>query len=177
MAKKPVTEDLVDRNSGAIFKEYPFLDPEVEGAVSRISKLGRYLDKSLNSTLVEFGLNIAEFKLLVHLRNAGPPYSLSAGDLARAQMTSTGAMTNRIDRLEKAGFVARSPDPNDRRGVLVSLTDEGNARLDKAVRVQGDCEAELLTTLSVDEKKELNALLRKLLINFEQAMGPPPKQD
>jgi DNA-binding MarR family transcriptional regulator len=161
-------EDEIDRYNREILREYPFLDLEVEGAVHRITSLFRFLDKNLGEVLIQNGLNMSEYKLLIHLRNQGPPYRLSPSRLAQRQQTSSGAMTNRLDRLERSGLVRRSPDPDDRRGVLVALTDEGNQLLDKAVKEQAKREGELLDALDAGEKEQLNALLRKLLASFRK---------
>jgi DNA-binding MarR family transcriptional regulator len=90
---------------------------------------------------------------------------------------SSGAMTNRLDRLEQSGFVRRLPDPDDRRGILVELTPEGKRVYEEAVGVQGRKESLVASALSVPEKKQLNALLRRLMIEFERAEGGPPPED
>ena len=66
-----------------------------------------------------------EFDVLAALRRSGAPYALTPTDLYEAAMISAGSMTNRIDRLERAGFVQRGPNPADRRGTLVALTGTG----------------------------------------------------
>jgi DNA-binding MarR family transcriptional regulator len=86
-------------------------------------------------------------------------------------------MTNRLDRLEQAGLVRRLPDPDDRRGILVELTPEGKRVYEDAVGVQGRKESLVASALSVSEKKQLNALLRRLMIEFERAEGGPPPED
>ena len=175
MEERRADEDLVDRHSQTAFERWSFLDPDVEGAVSRIMKLQRYLDRSLGETLSKNGLSHGEYKTLIQLAMADPPHRLSPGELSQHQMLSSGAMTNRLDRLEKSGFVRRLPDPNDRRGVLVELTDAGAEVLETAIQVQAKREIELLDVLSAREKKDLNVLLRKLMISFETSLGPPPK--
>src|SRR2546422_744298 len=103
--------------------ELPGVDLEVEGIVDRINGLRRRFHRMADETLAEFGLNLGEWKVVNQLRLAGPPHQRSAGHLSEWLELSSGAMTNRIDRLEQAGLVKRMPDPKDRRGVLVELTE------------------------------------------------------
>jgi DNA-binding MarR family transcriptional regulator len=144
------------------------VDLEVEGIVDRINGIRRRLHRMLDETLAEFGLTDGEWKALTHLRMDGPPHRRSVGKLAKWADLSSGAMTNRIDRLEKAGLVKRVPDPEDRRGVLVELTDAGIRTWEESVSAQAEKESLIASALSEDEKKQLNALLRRLMIEFEK---------
>jgi DNA-binding MarR family transcriptional regulator len=83
-------------------------------------------------------------------------------------------MTSRLDRLETEGLVARLPDPDDRRGIVVELTEKGRQAWDTAASVQGRKEAFFASALSKDEQVQLNALLRKLMLAFEEREGPDP---
>lgn len=147
----------------------PDLDPAVEGIVDRIQWLDKKLNKTFEETLAETGLDLelGEWKTLSHLRRAGEPYRLSAGKLAKRANLSTGAMTNRLDRLEAAGFVRRLPDPSDRRAVLVELTPRGRKAWDEATGVQARKEALLASALTDREKEQLNSLLRRLMLAFD----------
>jgi DNA-binding MarR family transcriptional regulator len=153
------------------------LDPEVEGIVDRIGGLQRRFKRAMDETLDEFDLDWSEYKLLSLLTREGEVYRSSPGKLARIMELSSGAMTNRLDRLEQAGLVRRLPDPDDRRGILVELTPEGKRVYEDAVGVQGRKESLVASALSVPEKKQLNALLRRLMIEFERAEGGPPPED
>jgi DNA-binding MarR family transcriptional regulator len=144
------------------------VDLEVEGIVDRINGIRRRLHRMLDETLAEFGLTDGEWKALTHLQLDGPPHRKSVGQLGKWADLSSGAMTNRIDRLEEAGFVRRVPDPDDRRGVLVELTDAGRRAWEESVSVQAAKESLVTAALSTDEKKQLNALLRRLMIEFER---------
>jgi DNA-binding MarR family transcriptional regulator len=108
-----------------------------------------------------------EFDVLTALRRAGPPYELSPGRLLRATLVTSGTMTNRIDRLESTGLVRRSPDPQDKRGVLVRLTDAGRTHVDAAFDDLVDRERDLLASLSDDDRRTLAGLLRSLLVPFD----------
>jgi DNA-binding MarR family transcriptional regulator len=98
------------------------------------------------------------------------------GALSRELVVSTGAMTNRLDKMERTGLVARKPDPSDRRGVLLELTDHGRRTLDDYVDLAARRERELLSVLSGDEKQQLNQLLRKLLKALQSELGPAPRR-
>jgi DNA-binding MarR family transcriptional regulator len=144
------------------------VDLEVEGIVDRINGLRKRFHRMLDETLAEFGLGEGEWKALGHLRFAGPPYQRSVGQLARWADLSSGAMTNRLDRLEEAGLVLRVPDPDDRRGVLVELTEAGRKAWEDSVSAQAEKESLVAAALDKDEKRQLNALLRRLMLEFER---------
>jgi len=143
------------------------VDLEVEGIVDRINGLRWRFHRMLDETLAEFGLKSGEWKALNQLRQAEPPHRRSIGQLAEWAELSSGAMTNRVDRLEEAGFVRRVPDPNDRRGVLVELTDAGHKVWEESLRAGAQNEALIAAALSGAEKEQLNSLLRRLMREFE----------
>jgi len=147
---------------------FPGIDLEVEAMVDRINGLRRRFHRMLDDTLIEFGLNPGEWKALNQLRLAKPPYRRSVGQLASWAELSSGAMTNRVDRLEQAGLVKRVPDPDDRRGVLVELTEAGHKTWEEALRAGAANEALVAAALSPDEQRELNSYLRRLMIEFER---------
>ena len=144
-------------------REVEGLDPLTEGIVARIQKLAWRLNASMDETLAEFGLERRAFQVLGRLRAAGPPYRVSVGRLADDLSLSSGAMTNRLDRLEAAGLVRRLPDPDDRRGTLVEPTDEGHKAWDRAVGTQARREALIAGQLSMRDREELHRLLRRLM--------------
>ena len=145
----------------------PDLDLTVEGVVDRIIGISRRIQRLLDETLSAYGLSHGEWKVLTSLRWAGPSHRRSAGDLARIADLSSGAMTNRLDRLEEARLVRRRPDPDDRRGVLVELTDKGRRLWEKAVGTQAEKEALLAAALTKRELEQLNGLLRRVMLEFE----------
>jgi DNA-binding MarR family transcriptional regulator len=138
------------------------LDPVTEGIVQRIEKLAKRLRRSQVETLAEQGLKHEEWSVLAVLRKAGEPYRVSAGQLAQHVEISSGAMTNRLDRLEASGLVQRVPDPNDRRGVLVELTPKGLDAWLSTVHVQGGKERLITAVLDDAEREQLHRLLRRL---------------
>jgi DNA-binding MarR family transcriptional regulator len=147
-------------------REIPTLDPLTEGIVERIQFLNKRFGESMESTLQDFGLESRSYHLLGKLRSYGPPYRRSPGQLADDLHLSSGAMTNRLDRMEEAGLIRRLRDPSDRRGTLIEPTEQGHAMWDKTVGTQARIEAALADTLTQAEKEELHRLLRRLMSAF-----------
>ena len=173
MTPPPQTEpDSVDTNLEVWARELPDLDLATEGIIQRVEKIARFVSRAQQETLDAFGLSHGEWKVLMHLRYAGPPYHGKPGKLAKRLDLSSGAMTNRLDNMESRGLIRRLDDPDDRRGVLVELTDEGKRLWDEAVAVQAEKESVVGTALDEREKRELNDLLRRLMHAFEDAHGP-----
>jgi DNA-binding MarR family transcriptional regulator len=173
MPSKPAQRDHVDRFLERINYVFPALDLEVEGIVDRIGGISRRLNRAMDETLAEFGLDSAEHKALSVLAQAGEPYRSAPGRLAERMDLSSGAMTNRLDRLEQAGLIRRLPDPDDRRRVVVELTDHGRETYRSAVGVQAKKEALVTAALNDREKAQLNALLRQLMLEFERREQAP----
>src|SRR5204863_8151720 len=138
------------------------------GIVDRIGGLARRLHRSMDETLAEFGLDSAEHKALSVLAHAGEPFRSTPGRLAKRMELSSGAMTNRLDRLEEAGLIRRLPDPSDRRGIQVELTEAGIKAYDESTAAQAAKEALITSALNEKEKDELNNLLRRLMLVAEQ---------
>src|ERR1700745_585905 len=105
--------------------ERPDLNVSPLQVLSRVSRLARHLDRARRTAFAAHGLETWEFDVLSALRRHGEPYQLSPGSLLRATLVTSGTMTNRIDRLAEGGLVRRLPDPQDKRGVLVQLTQRG----------------------------------------------------
>ena len=147
--------------------ERPDLDASPMGIVGRVSRLSLVVDKELEPVFAQFGLNHWSFDMLATLRRAGAPYRLSPTELFRSMMVTSGTMTNRIDRLTEKGLVRRVPDPEDRRGILVELTEQGCTLVDAALTSHVANEARLLQPLSTEERYTLAVLLRKWLSSLE----------
>jgi DNA-binding MarR family transcriptional regulator len=159
--------DSVDDIIGQWRRERPDLDPTPMGIIGRLSRLALHLDQVIEREHQLFGLTRGEFDVLATLRRAGPPYQLTPTALFRSLMLSSGAMTNRIDRLEQAGWVRRCPDPLDRRGTLVQLSSAGEALINRAVEAHLENERRILAVLDPEQRAQLEALLRQLLGFFE----------
>jgi DNA-binding MarR family transcriptional regulator len=172
MAQAP-EQDHIDRFLEELKeKQIVDLDFEVEAIVDRIMGLERRIKRSLEETLAEFELNHGEWKVLGSLVHSDPPHRRSPGWLADQCGLSSGAMTNRLDRLEEAGLVRRLPDPSDRRALHVELTEEGMRLWRETVGAQGVKEQLVTSALNEREKQQLNGLLRKLMVAFERLEGP-----
>jgi DNA-binding MarR family transcriptional regulator len=155
--------DEVDDLVAAWQAERPDLDVRPMQVLSRISRLARHLDRERRNAFAAHDLGTWEFDVLSALRRQGAPYELSPGALLRATLVTSGTMTNRIDRLEQAALVRRRPDPQDKRGVLVTLTAAGAARADAALADLLEAEQALLTSLPESTRHTLADLLRILL--------------
>jgi DNA-binding MarR family transcriptional regulator len=165
--------DHIDRFLETIHLAFPELDLEVEGIVDRIGGIARRLNRTMDETLAEFGLDTAEHKALSVLAQGGAPFRSTPGRLARRMELSSGAMTNRLDRLEQAGLIRRLPDPADRRGVVVELTEHGHDVYRSTVGVQAKKEQLFASALTARQKTQLNALLRRLMLEFERREQGP----
>ncbi|MGC2407573.1 MAG: MarR family transcriptional regulator [Candidatus Cybelea sp.] len=162
-------QDRIDRILAQWNRERPDLDTRAMGLVGRIQRAAAALRPRLDDTHARSGLAGESFDVLAALRRAGRPYQLSPTQLYREMMLTSGAMTNRIDRLEEAGLVSRRPDPQDRRGTLVRLTAKGKALIDAATSEHVANEERLLAGLSAREQLQLGELLRKLLLSLGDA--------
>jgi DNA-binding MarR family transcriptional regulator len=158
-----LARDEVDDLVAAWHSERPDLDVAPLQVLSRISRLARHLDRARRAAFTEHGLETWEFDVLSALRRQGSPYQLTPGALLRATLVTSGTMTNRVDRLAEAGLVRREPDPQDRRGVLVTLTPAGVQRVDAALADLLRSEHALLSRLSEADQHTLADLLRILL--------------
>ncbi|WP_433175043.1 MarR family winged helix-turn-helix transcriptional regulator [Actinoallomurus sp. CA-150999] len=155
--------DAVDRILAQWRTERPDVDVWPMGVIGRITRLSRVLDRELKEFFAGHDLEHWEFDVLATLRRSGPPYELTAGALNRAAMVTSGAITNRIDRLSTRGLVERVPDEEDRRSVRVRLTDRGRALVDEVVGLHVANEVRLLGALAPDDRDRLAGLLRALL--------------
>lgn len=159
-------QDRIDRILAQWRRERPELDVRPMGVIGRIQRAAAALRPRLDATHAPSGLQGESFDVLASLRRSGAPYQLSPTTLYREMMLTSGAMTNRIDRLEEAGLVVRRPDPDDRRGMLVRLTPKGKALIDAATSKHVSNEERLLSALTVREQQQLTDLLRKLLVDL-----------
>lgn len=160
-------KDHVDEIKAQWAEEKPEIDVSPMEIIGRISRISRHIDRVLQENYAKFGLNGGEFDVLATLRRSGKPYQLIPTEMFQTMMLSSGAMTNRLDRLEKYGLIERTPNPNDRRGVLVGLTKKGLELIDKAYPLHISHENNMLASLSSRERESLINMLRKMLISFE----------
>lgn len=159
--------DRVDNLLKQWAKETPNLNPTAMGIIGRVMLLNKLSENAFEDALSDHNINLSEFDLLAVLRRCGPPFKSSASDLCAHSLLSSGAMTNRIDRLEKKLLVAREANPQDRRGVLVALTDKGKQLIDTLIEQRFTTADEFISGISNDEKEALEKLLRKLLLSVD----------
>jgi DNA-binding MarR family transcriptional regulator len=162
-----MTHDLTDRVLGGWLEARPELELAALQVTARLSRIGPLLARRQEAIFDRFGLNRGEVGALSALRIAGPPHRLSPTRLGKGLMLSSAGVTSRIDRLERRGLVRRLPDPDDRRGVIVELTDNGLEVVDAAVAALAISDRELLQRLDPEEVGQLEALLRKFLGGLE----------
>ncbi|UGQ14511.1 MarR family transcriptional regulator [Yinghuangia sp. ASG 101] len=160
-------KDEVDRLIEAWRRERPDLDVEPLQVLSRVTRLARHLDRARRLAFTARDLEPWEFDVLSALRRAGAPYQLSPGQLLTQTLVTSGTMTNRIDRLTAKGLVLRLPDPGDRRGVLVRLTDDGRDRVDSAMADLLEHERDILAGLDTAQRTALADLLRTVVAPFD----------
>lgn len=162
-----MAEDSIDRHIAYWRDEVPDLDDEIEGIVTRMQMLVRHLRQRRAEALEEHGLRAWEYEILWQLRAAGPPYRVTPTALAVALDTHPATLTNRLDRLTRAGLVDRSRDETDRRSVVVVLTQQGQRAWESAIGSQVDAEHTLLSPLSERERQTMTKLLRKVVLAAE----------
>ena len=160
--------DGVDRILEQWRRERPDLDPSPIGVVGRVSRLARELEQRLEPVYREHGLEPGWHDVLATLRRSGPPYRLRPSEFTGALMLTSSGTTKRLDRLEQAGLITRAPDPDDRRGTLITLTAAGRALIDNVTEAHLANERRLLSALTEAEQSRLADLLRKL------RLGLPP---
>ena len=160
-------QDALDRIVGEWQEVRPDLNPSPLAVLGRLQRLAGMVRRRVDTILKPYGLAWELLDVLGTLRRAGPPFRRTPTALYRACMLSSGAMTNRIDRLEGAGLVSRVPDPEDRRGILVGLTARGLEVVDEAIAAVWATQAQLVAGLTETEREHLSTLLRTLLLTLE----------
>jgi DNA-binding MarR family transcriptional regulator len=149
-------------------RERPDLDHSPIGIVGRVSRLARELEQRLEPVYREHGLEPGWHDVLATLRRSGPPYRLRPTEFTSTLMLTSSGTTKRLDRLEQAGLITRGPDPDDRRGTLITLTAAGRKLIDAVTEAHMENERRLLSALTEAEQRRLADLLRKL------QLGLPP---
>lgn len=167
-------DDNVDRVLQQWHTERPELDASPMGVVGRLQRASRLIERGLNEIFSRHNLQPSEFDFLATLRRSGPPYQLTAGALTDSAMVTSGAITNRIDRLASKGLVARETDPNNRRSVIITLTDNGWTLIDTVLSDHVDNLKRLLGSLNADDQQQLATLLRTLLIGLGDVPAQQP---
>jgi DNA-binding MarR family transcriptional regulator len=158
--------DAIDLITEHWARQRPDVDASPMAIVGRITRLSRLLDQELKRFFAAHGLEFWEFDVLATLRRSGGDAGLTAGALNRAAMVTSGAITNRIDRLAAKNLVRRAPCADDRRSVFVQLTDEGRALVDELLPLHMANEQRLLASLGTGDRAQLEDLLRTLAVGL-----------
>lgn len=163
--------DSVDRFLAEWRVERPDLDPWPVGIFARLQRVSNLLQRRAEDWLTPLGLTWEAFSVIVTLRRSGAPYVLRPTDILHASLLSSGAVTNRIDRVEKQGLVERKPDPDDRRGTLVQLTPAGKKLADTAIERHFQTLESIFEAVNRDDCSQLADTLSKLLVALERPGG------
>lgn len=171
-APADTVRDDVDDIVAAWERERPDLDVEPMRVLSRVTRLARHLDRERSRAFATHRLESWEFDVLAALRRAGKPYQLTPGQLVKQTMVTSGTMTNRVDRLAARGLVLREMHPEDRRGVLVTLTPDGREQVDAAMADLLEAERAIMATLDPADCEQLASSLRRLLLRYVDTTEP-----
>jgi DNA-binding MarR family transcriptional regulator len=166
--------DAVDRITSQWNAVRSDVDVSPIEVIGRISRLSRLVDRRLAENFARYGIEAWMYDVLATLRRQGEPYELTAGELVRQTMVTTGAITNRIDRLEQRGLVERA-SASDRRKVIVRLTQQGLDVVDEVVAAHMATEHDILAALSPRQRQELARLLRTTLLSLGDRVEPPDR--
>ncbi|GAA0921668.1 MarR family transcriptional regulator [Nonomuraea longicatena] len=157
------TEDAVDRIIQQWARERPDLETEAMAVFGRVYRIAAAMGARQQEAYAAFGISRGEFDVIGTLRRSGEPFQLSPKELTSMLMLTSGGMTGRLDRLERAGLVTRSPDPGDRRALVITLTERGRELADEMVGAGLAIQREALERLPEPARHHLNGLLRELL--------------
>jgi DNA-binding MarR family transcriptional regulator len=171
----PASTDSIEELVQAWQRERPDLESWPFAIFGRIWRLSASLLGDAERWLAPIGLTFESFSLIVTLRRAGASFEMNPTALYRESLLSSGAITNRIDRVEAQGLVKRLPDPNDRRGTIVRLTQKGRSLADRAIKLHFEALAVSLSALDKAERAQLSALLGTLSLSVEQRRQAVPR--
>lgn len=150
----------------------PERDASPMAVFTRLLRLSKYVRRRVSTVFSRGGLHDGEFDLLATLYRSGKPNGLTPNELRNAAVLSSGAMTNRLDRLENAGYIGRVPNPEDRRSVLIRLTESGKELVLELLDDYLETLRDLQAALNDRQKEELTAALRTLLRSLEDGKNP-----
>jgi DNA-binding MarR family transcriptional regulator len=159
--------DHIDRMMAQWHRERPDLNLDAMEIFARLGRMVSHLGHAIDQTFTGAGLQRGEYDVLAALRRAGAPYTLTPSALSDTLMLSRAGMTNRLDRLESAGLIERRNNREDRRSMHIDLTPAGLELVNEVTTKHVANETDLLSVLSAAERRDLNAIARKLLAGFE----------
>jgi DNA-binding MarR family transcriptional regulator len=180
MSSEPTTapsDDSVDRDLVDWLAELPRVDPGIEAARMRLLRIGRQSEQMLAGIAAQHGLTLGDWETLSVLRRSGPPYAMTPSGLMAALGVTSGTVSVRIERLQKAGLVEPADSSGDGRSRPVRLTGEGTRRWQAATDARTAFEHRLFTqAFTPGQVLRLNTLLRVLMLELEAELGPPPRR-
>ncbi|RFS86150.1 MarR family transcriptional regulator [Actinomadura spongiicola] len=162
------TPDEVDSVIEQWGRERPDLDLWPVEVLGRVTRFAAIMNRSFNEVFARHGLRNGEFDVLAAIRRSGPPYTVTPSALSAQLMLSRAGMTNRLDRLDRAGLIERRLDPDDRRSFLVTLTEQGMSTVDAAMTDHAANEAGLLSSLSDRQQRQLDDVMYALLRSLRE---------
>ncbi|NOH65608.1 MarR family winged helix-turn-helix transcriptional regulator [Vibrio rotiferianus] len=159
--------DAIDRVVSQWAKEKPDLDTEPMAIMGRLMRIAKHMENHVTEVHKRYDLKMGEFDVLATLRRSGEPYRLTPSELISSMMLTSGAMTNRLDKLEKKGLIDREHSKEDRRSVTVQLTSKGFELIDALIEQHLQAQHELMGSLTSDERWQVNQALKLLLPQYE----------
>lgn len=160
--------DHVDKIQAQWQHELPDADLSGQSIVARVHRLGIHLTREITAVYREFGLTEGEFDILCTIRRTGEPYEIRPADIAASTMVTTGGTSKRLEKLERAGLIAKAPGKGDGRSKIVRLTARGKDTIERAFEAHLENERRLISALNVSDQEQLEKILRVWLSEFEQ---------
>ncbi|GMQ46778.1 MarR family winged helix-turn-helix transcriptional regulator [Vibrio sp. 10N] len=159
--------DAIDRLVEQWATEKPTLDTDPMAMMGRLMRIAKYMETKVADLHKKYDLKLGEFDVIATLRRSGQPYCLTPSELIDTMMLTSGAMTNRLDKLESKGLILREHSKEDRRSVTVQLTQDGLVLIDQLIEEHADVQKNLVKSLSAAQKKQANQLLKVWLSQYE----------
>ncbi|WP_234495824.1 MarR family winged helix-turn-helix transcriptional regulator [Vibrio maritimus] len=159
--------DAIDRVVEQWAKQKPELDTDPMAMMGRLMRIAKYMETKVADLHKKYDLKLGEFDVLATLRRSGKPYRLTPSELIDTMMLTSGAMTNRLDKLETKGLILREHSKEDRRSVTVQLTKDGFILIDKLIEEHADVQKSLVKSMTSAQKKQANQLLKVWLSQYE----------
>lgn len=159
--------DAIDRVVEQWAKQKPELDTDPMAMMGRLMRIAKYMETKVADLHKKYDLKLGEFDVLATLRRSGKPYRLTPSELIDTMMLTSGAMTNRLDKLENKELISREHSKEDRRSVTVQLTQDGLVLIDKLIEEHADVQKSLVKSMTAAQKKQANQLLKVWLSQYE----------
>jgi DNA-binding MarR family transcriptional regulator len=169
---------ILDITSDPVYQElkasYPDVSTEAMETILQFCKVSALINMRREALLAEFGLTSGRFHLLMLLKRQEPVHALSPSELAKRTSVTRGTMTQFIDAIEKDGFVKRVEDPKDRRGMLVKLTELGEAKLKEILPTHISRMEHYTRVLNSEERVMMIQIMNKMVGTFTTPVEKEP---